>query len=95
MALITFIFSVRKHYNQIFTEAFVNFIIEVDHPSDKNHMKNVVFIHSIDPNRSDAYSIKNFLIDTNQRHRKDSLHYAELYNSLQHHKIKVILRSLV
>jgi acyl-ACP thioesterase len=94
LALIAFFLSVRKHYTQIFTEAFFHFIIEVRSSSDEDHMKAIQFINEISSTNCDQFSVEKYLIDTHHHHKNNSKYFAKLYKDLQLHKMKVIMHSL-
>lgn len=93
--------TARKHYKQVFAEAFIAFVSQLDEGvkegklSDKNHEKYIEYVHSIILKGCDSFSVEKFLLDTHQFHRNKSELYARAFVELQHHKTKVFLKSLV
>jgi Na+-transporting NADH:ubiquinone oxidoreductase subunit NqrC len=97
LATITFIVAARKHYKQIFNESFISFVAQLDNNklSDENGEKYLDYVHTITLNGCSNLSIEKYLLDTHQLHSSSSKLYANAFDKLQHHKIKVFFTSLL
>jgi hypothetical protein len=97
ISIITYFFNVRKHFEKKFTEAFVCFITELHAPhiSKELDMEYQKYInHCILLNLS-GFSLEDFFRYTHQHHQHNSKYYADIFEKMQHHKMKTFLSSLV
>jgi hypothetical protein len=97
LALVAFLFTVRKHYNQIFAESFINFVMQINtgHYSQMAHDQCIIFISTLNSSNADKYSVEKYLADTHQCHHHGSQYYADIYKELQNHKLRVLLKALL
>jgi hypothetical protein len=96
-ATITFIVAARKHYKQMFNESFMSFVSQLDNHrlSDEGAQKYLDYMHTLTLKGCNNLSIEKYLLETHQFHNDKSKLYADAFNRLQHHKIKVFLAALL
>ena len=90
VGLMTLFFNAFRHFKLIFFDCFNCFLLELY----KNNNNSIIYPKRPDWNHAYNQSIDEYLYITNQKYINNSKYYADIFNKMKSHKIKVFIINL-